>query len=122
MGEIRRFEDLIAWQLARELTREGAFSRDFALIEQLRRAAISIMSNIAEGFERDSEPDRLRFYSIAKASCAELRSQLYIALDAGYLDQAKLNALMSKSTEVGLVIGGLRTAINRNLRTTNGKK
>jgi hypothetical protein len=80
------------------------------------------MSNIAEGFERDSEPDRLRFYSIAKASCAEVRSQLYIALDAGYLDQAKLNTLMSKATEIGRVIGGLRSAITRDLRSTNGKK
>src|SRR5579871_6483852 len=79
--EIRRFEDLIAWQKARTLTAavyrvtaEGPFSRDFALRDQIRRAAISVMSNIAEGFERGKPTEFHNFLCIAKGSCAEIRS------------------------------------------------
>jgi four helix bundle protein len=127
MSGIQRFEDLAAWQLAREvtreiyaITREGTVSRDFALVDQMRQAAISIMSNIAEGFERESNPDRLRFYSIAKASCAELRSQLYIAFDAGYLDEERFSALQARAERVARVIGGLRSAISRAVHSGNG--
>ncbi len=77
-GSIERFEDLIAWQKARVLTRqiyqltsEVPFSRDFGLKDQIRRAAISIMSNIAEGFERNRPAEFHQFLSVAKASCAE---------------------------------------------------
>jgi len=93
MGHVGRFEDLIAWQKARELakkiyeiTRNDHFARDFGLSGQIQRTAVSIMSNIAEGFERDSRGDFHRFLTIAKASCAEVRSQLYIAFDIGYRD------------------------------------
>ena len=93
MGKVERFEDLIAWQRARVLTtaihsvsRKGEFTGDFGLSGQLQRAAVSIMSNIAEGYERGSAKEFHRFLSIAKASCAELRSRLYVALDIGYLD------------------------------------
>jgi four helix bundle protein len=93
-SRIERFEDFIAWQKARVLaaeiykvTDEGKFARDFGLKDQIRRAAISVMSNIAEGFERGRSAEFHQVLSIAKASCAELRSQLYIALDAGYLNQ-----------------------------------
>ena len=117
---IRRFEDLIAWQKARLLTREvyrltteSPFSRDFALKDQIRRATISIMSNIAEGFERHRPSEFHQFLSIAKASCAELRSQLYIALDASYLDQERFGNLLELATEVGKVIGGLRASVEK---------
>ena len=93
-SRIERFEDFIAWQKARALAAriyrvsdEGKFAKDFGLKDQIRRAAVSIMSNIAEGFERGRSAEFHQFLSIAKASCAELRSQLYVALDAGYLDQ-----------------------------------
>jgi four helix bundle protein len=83
---VQRFEDLQAWQKARELvvviyamTREGEFAKDFGLRDQIQRAAVSIMSNLAEGFERGTRPDFHRFVVIAKASCAELRSQIYVA-------------------------------------------
>ncbi len=89
-GEIDKFEDLIAWQKARELTKiiyavtkQGEFSRDFGLRDQIRRSAVSIMSNVAEGFERGGRSEFHQFLVIAKGSCAELRSQLYTALDAG---------------------------------------
>jgi|ERR1043165_1152596 four helix bundle protein len=119
-AKIERFEELIAWQKARGLAREiykvteeGSFSRDFGLKDQIRRAAVSIMSNIAEGFERGRPSEFHQFLSIAKASCAELRSQLYIALDANYIKDELFNELMSKAEEVGRIIGGLRAAVER---------
>lgn len=98
MATIERYEDIQGWQKARELTnfvytvtRQEAFARDFALKDQIRRAAISVMSNIAEGFGRDSNRDFIQFLSIAKASANEVQSQLYIALDQEYItvDQFK---------------------------------
>jgi four helix bundle protein len=93
MRKIEEFEDVIAWQKARELTRavyeatrQGAFAKDYGLSGQIQRAAVSIMSNIAEGFEIGNPREFQQFLSIAKASCAEVRSQLYVALDAGYLN------------------------------------
>ena len=92
MGRVDRFEDLVAWQKVRELTkqiyqliRKEEFSRDFGLRDQIQRAAVSIMSNLAEGFERGGRAEFHQFVVIAKGSCAELRSQLYVALDAGYI-------------------------------------
>src|SRR3712207_3715019 len=118
--KVERFEDLIAWQKARVLTREiyeatgaGEFSRDYGLKDQIRRAAVSIMSNIAEGFERGRPSEFHQFLSIAKASCAELRLQLYVALDAGYIRDDLFNELMKKAMEVGRITGGLRSAVGR---------
>lgn len=120
MGHVGRFEDLIAWQKARELakniyavTRHERFAKDFGLSNQIQRAAVSIMSNIAEGFERDSRGDFHRFLSIAKASCAEVRSQLYIAFDIGYIAQSEFDDLQNLAQEVGRILGGLRTAVER---------
>jgi four helix bundle protein len=119
-GKVERFEDIIAWQKARaltariyQLTEQGQFSRDFGLKGQIQRASVSIMSNIAEGFERGRPSEFHQFLSVAKGSCAELRSQLYIALDAGYLSREIFDELMSKATEVGRIVGGLRAAIER---------
>jgi four helix bundle protein len=119
-GEIREFEQLIAWQKARQLcatiyraTSEGTFAKDFALRDQIRRAAISVMSNIAEGFERGKPGEFHQFLCVAKASCAELRSQLYTALDARHLAQAEFDALMQLAVETGRVIGGLRRSVER---------
>ena len=124
MTKIERFEDLIAWQKARELTRQiyihtgdGAFSKDFGLRDQIRRASVSVMSNIAEGFERGSRAEVHHFLVIAKGSCAEVRSQLYIAKDVSYLSEIDFNKLMNLSTEVSRIIGGLRASVQR-LRDT----
>lgn len=118
--KIEKFEDFIAWQKARKLTRDiyrttnlPNFSRDFGLKDQIRRAAVSIMSNIAEGFERGRPSEFHQFLSIAKASCAELRSQLYVALDVDYITEAQFQQLMSASTETGQVIGGLRLSVEK---------
>jgi four helix bundle protein len=118
--KIERFEDFIAWQKARLLTAkiykvsgEGAFSRDFGLKDQMRRAAVSIMSNMAEGFERGRPSEFHQFLSIAKASCAELRSQLYVAFDADYLKKELFNELLTETTEVGQIIGGLRASVEK---------
>jgi four helix bundle protein len=120
MGRIERFEDLIAWQKARVLTKaiyqatqQGDFARDYGLSGQIQRASVSIMSNIAEGFERANKGDFHRFLSYAKASCAEVRSQLYIALDIGYIDREAFDHLMSQAEEVGRIIGGLRVSVDR---------
>ena len=120
MSKIERFEDLIAWQKARvltraiyEVTRQGAFAKDFGLAGQIQRAAVSIMSNVAEGFERGGRGEFHQFLSTAKASCAELRSQLYVALDVGYLDQRKFDELLRQAEEVARIIGGLRASIAR---------
>ena len=117
---IERFEDFIAWQKARKLTaaiykvtNEGDFVRDFGLKDQIRRAAVSSMSNIAEGFERGRSAEFHQFLSVAKASCAEVRAQLYVALDAGYLSTSAFDGLMAQATEVGLIIGGLRLSVER---------
>ena len=115
--QIRRFEDLIAWQKARDLTRSvyrisdsGQFARDFGLRDQTRRAATSIMANIAEGFERGRASEFHQFLSIAKGSCAELRSHLYVAFDAGHIDETTFKALMLQAEEVGRMVGGLRAS------------
>ena len=120
MGHIGRFEELIAWQKARALTkavydvtRDDRFARDFGLTGQIQRAAVSIMSNIAEGFERDSRAEFYRFLTIAKASCAEVRSQLYIALDIGYINQSDFSRLKSHAEEVSRIIGGLRVSVGK---------
>lgn len=119
-GRIEEFEDLIAWQKARELTRaiyqatrQGAFAKDYGLSGQIQRAAVSIMSNISEGFERGNPREFHQFLSIAKASCAEVRSQLYVALDAGYLNEVSFQKLMVLAKETGKVIGGLRVSVQR---------
>ena len=90
MSKIERFEDIESWQLARELTvgiyratNVAEFARDFGLKDQIRRAAVSIMSNIAEGFGRGGNAELIQFLAIARGSAAEVQAQLYVALDAG---------------------------------------
>ena len=120
MSKVERFEDLIAWQKARVLTREvykasrvGAFGKDFGLSGQIQRASVSVMSNIAEGFERGTRGEFHQFLSTAKASCAEVRSQLYVALDIDYIENQTFNKLRSLAEEVGRILGGLRASVAR---------
>jgi four helix bundle protein len=119
-SRVVKFEDLIAWQKARELTRRayeithaGKLAKDFRLSSQIQSAAVSIMSNIAEGFERSGLGEFHQFLSTAKASCAEFRSQLYVALDAGYIDERMFEDLRLQAEEVGRIIGGLRVSVAR---------
>ncbi|HMX74598.1 MAG TPA: four helix bundle protein [Anaerolineales bacterium] len=100
MPTIRRFEEIEAWQTARELTRlvysiteEGKFAKDFGLKDQIRRACVSIMSNIAEGFESKTQPAFIRYLGIAKASAGEVRAQSYVANDVKYLSDEQFAQL-----------------------------
>ncbi|MBA2526464.1 MAG: four helix bundle protein [Pyrinomonadaceae bacterium] len=118
--KIEKFEELIAWQKARKLTariyrvtNEGSFAKDYGLKDQVRRAAVSCMSNMAEGFERGSLAEFNPFLSISKGSCAELRTQLYIAFDVGYLEKQSFESMMTQAIGVGKIIGGLRAAVDR---------
>jgi four helix bundle protein len=118
LSKVERFEDLAAWQKARDLTRvlyqvtrQGEFTRDLGLARQVQRAAVSIMSNIAEGFERGGGGEFHQFLSTAKASCAEVRSHLYVALDVGYLDRTRFTDLLAKAEEVARIVGGLRSSV-----------
>ncbi len=114
MASVVKFEDLDAWKLARDLAREiyaatsvGGFSRDFVLRDQIRGAAVSVVSNIAEGFERGGNQEFVQFLSIAKGSAGEVRAQLYIALDQGYVDRAAFDHLQELAVEVSGKLGGL---------------
>ena len=111
---IKKFEDLESWKKARQLTNkiydataEGSFIRDFGLKDQIRRASISILSNIAEGFERGGDKEFLQFLAVAKGSCGEVRAQLYIAVDQGYLSQDSFEKLFNSANEIGRLISGL---------------
>src|SRR4051794_20935381 len=100
MARIERFEDIEAWKLGRkatklvyDATRTEEFCRDFALVNQIRRAAVSVLSNIAEGFERQGNKEFLQFLAVAKGSCGEVRAQLYVALDQDYIDELKFREI-----------------------------
>ncbi|HPL26307.1 MAG TPA: four helix bundle protein [Myxococcota bacterium] len=114
MATIGKFEDIEAWQLAREMTKaiyaisnDGPFARDFGLRDQIRRASVSIMSNIAEGFERGGDKEFFQFVSLAKGSSGEVRAQLYVALDAGYIDQQTFSRLSDMATQINRMLAGL---------------
>lgn len=113
MARIETFEDIVAWQKARELTKSvyalsnnGGFARDFGLRDQIRRASVSIMSDIAEGFERGSNKEFIQFLYIAKGSAGEVRAQLYVALDQQFIDQQTFGRLKALSTEISGMLAG----------------
>lgn len=113
MARIEKFEDIEAWQRARQLakavyavTSEGKFARDFGLRDQIQRAAVSVMSNIAEGFDRGGVREFIQFLFIAKGSAAEVQAQLYVALDAGYIKQEQFKGLYDLAGDTGRLIGG----------------
>ena len=124
MATIQIFEDLRAWQQARELTnlvydlsRQREFSRDFPLRDQIRGAGISTMSNVAEGFERRGDKEFSRFLSIAKGSAGEVRSQLYVAFDQSYITRPQFDTAYEKAVETSRTIAGL---VNYVERSTSG--
>lgn len=115
---VEKFEDLIAWQKARDLSREiykltrsTPFCNDFGLRDQIQKASVSIMSNLAEGFERGSSSEFHQFIVVAKASCAEVRSQLYVAFDAGYITQLEFDRMKGLAEEVSRILGGLKVSV-----------
>ena len=121
--KIESFTDLIAWQKARELTKriysvsgQKEFCLDYGLKDQIRRASVSIMSNIAEGFERAGRREFHRFLVIAKGSCAEVHSQLYVAFDAEYIEQETFERLREMAMEVSRIVGGLRKSVEEQIK------
>jgi len=122
MARVQRFEDLKVWQAARALvrgvyaaTRKGAFARDFGLRDQIQRASVSVMSNIAEGFESRTDRLFLDYLGRAKASAGEVRSQLYIALDLEYIAKNQFQALRKDAEQVSKQL----TAFMRYLSTNH---
>ena len=115
-----RFEDLVAWQRAVALservylaTSEPAFERDWALRGQMRRASISVVSNVAEGYDRGGRKEFARFLQIALGSCGELRAQVFVAGRVGLLLPPAVEELMRGCQEVSRLVGRLRTAVRR---------
>lgn len=116
VATIERFEDIKAWQVARELVSavyrasgRGKFEKDFGLRDQIQRASVSVMANIAEGFERSSDRELHRFLYIAKGSAGEVRSHLFVALDLGYISDEEFSDLRAKSEEVAKSLSGFIT-------------
>ena len=114
MATFKKFEDIEAWQKSRQLTKQiyrisrtGAFARDFGLRDQIRRASVSIMSNIAEGYDRSGTGEFIQFLATAKGSAAEVKCQLYVALDEGYINDSTFDDLSKLVSEIGNMIGGL---------------
>ena len=115
MAKFNSFEEIIAWQKARILNKEiyeltnsnQLFSKDFGLRDQIRRCSISISSNIAEGFERQTTKEFIRFLYIAKASAGEFRSQLYLAYDLNYINESEFERINLKIIDISKLISGL---------------
>ncbi len=121
MSGFQRFEDIEAWQKARELTREvyaasntGLFAKDYGLRDQIRRASVSIMSNIAEGFGRDGNKEFIQFLSTAKGSASEVQAQLHVAIDVGYITQEQFQKLYDETEKTARLIGGLIRYLQKN--------
>ena len=120
MATFRSVEEIDAWRKARELvkkviaiTKKSAFSKDYGLKDQIRRASISTMSNIAEGHERDGTREFIQFLSVAKGSTGEVKSHLYAALDQEYITQAEFERLSALAAETGSMIAGLMTYLKQ---------
>jgi four helix bundle protein len=116
--KVSRFEELLVWQKAQALCIEvyrvsskGGLSRDFGLRDQMQRAAVPVMSNIAETFDRNSRAEFARFLSIARGSAGELRSQLYVTRELEYIDQNEFERLMALCSETTRMLISLRKSL-----------
>jgi len=120
MTTFKQVEEIQVWQKARALckriysiTNDGQFARDFGLCDQIRRAGVSVISNIAEGFERGGTREFAQFLAIAKGSAGEMRAQLYVAYDQSYIDQKQFDELINDLDEVSKMINGLSGYLRR---------
>jgi four helix bundle protein len=120
MPLIKKFEDIIAWQEARKLvsniyklTGSGALAKDYGMRDQLQRAAVSAMTNIAEGFDCESHLEFVRFLGFARRSAVEVQSLLYAALDVGYMDEQILKTEYQQAEKTEALIGGLKKSLKR---------
>lgn len=128
MPLITRFEDVYAWQEARVLTRQiysltqtGPFSRDYGLRDQIQRAAVSVMANIAEGFDCESRLEFVRFMVIARRSVVEVQSLLYTALDCRYIDEKSFNQYYAQAKKTKGLINAFKNFRNKNSQSTKGR-
>jgi four helix bundle protein len=116
MGNIQKFEDIIAWQKSKVLVVEVyqifKENKDFSFRDQLQRAAVSIMNNIAEGFERMGDKEFRKFLFIAKGSSGEVRSMLYLALELNYINKKQFEFLYNKSVEITKMVSGFIKKLN----------
>ena len=126
MTAMTKFEDLIAWQEARKLvsmiykiTSDGLFAKDFGLKDQIQRAAVSSMTNIAEGFDNESTAEFARFLGMARRSAVEVQSLLYVALDASYIKDESFKTHYDQARKTQAIIGGLKKAILKNPHRPN---
>jgi len=122
--KINRFEDIEAWKEARDIVNSvyrvcsvNGLRKDYSLVDQIKRAAISIMANIAEGFSRKGNREFIQFLFIAKASAAELQSHLYIALDQNYINQDTFNKLYQQTDKIQRMLSNLIKYLNSTLKT-----
>lgn len=120
MSTFQSFTEIEAWQRARELTsriyavsKHGAFAKDLGLRDQIRRASVSVMSNIAEGFDRNGTAEFVQFLAVAKGSVAEVASQLFVAKDQSYVSAEEFDQLIALTTETGRKIGALMNYLRR---------
>jgi four helix bundle protein len=118
MAKVEKFEDLFVWQKARELMREmyaltrtTLFAKDFRLCAQMQSAAVSVMANIAEGFDRGRRAEFKQYLSMAKGSCGEVRSQLYVALDVGYISESEFEKFKKLCIDVSGLLAKLRSSL-----------
>jgi four helix bundle protein len=122
MGSFKSFEEILAWQKARELckgvykaTYKSDFKKDYSLVDQVRRSSVSVMANIAEGYDRRGDKEFVRFLNISKESLAELKSHLYIACDLEYITKSERDKLFEISDETGKIISGLINYLKKNV-------
>ena len=116
--KIERFEDLIVWQKSMSLSKEvyritsdGPWAKDWGLKDQIRRASVSILSNIAEGFGKYSNPEFKKYLAIANGSSFEVRAQLHLARELGYISELEAEMLIRACTDVSKLISGLRRSV-----------
>lgn len=114
MSSFKSFEEILAWQKAREMAKQiylvsasSKFDKDFGLKDQIRRSSVSVMANIAEGYERRGDKEFVRFLNIAKGSLAEVKSHLFVSFDVGYIKEETLKGLILVIDEIGKMISGL---------------
>jgi four helix bundle protein len=120
MSKIQKFEDILAWQKARELTKEiyahakaGLFAKDYGLRDQIQRASVSIMGNVAEGFDRGGDKEFIQFLSFSKGSGSEVKSHLYVALDQQYVNTTQFHQLYNAADEVGRLLAGFMSYLKQ---------
>lgn len=113
---INRFEDIQIWQKSRELTKEIYYVfrnlKDYSFRDQIQRAAVSVMNNVAEGYERKGDKELCRYLYISKASCGEVRSMLYLALDLKYITGTEFEKLYGESLQISKMISGFIKKLN----------